>query len=159
VSAEVRVTPPAEALIVAVWSVLIAAAVAVKVALADPAVTTTFAGTVTIALLLERAVEKPPAGAFPVRETVHVDVPGAFTVEGEHVRPERATGSTIETVPPVAVVGIALPALVDADVSLNCSAAAAAPGVVEIPTVRVATTPLLIVVVFSPKTMQVMLPV
>jgi hypothetical protein len=62
-----------------------AVAEAVKVALTPPAETTTAAGTVTLALLLERATLIPPAGAALVRVTVHVDVPEALIVAGEQL--------------------------------------------------------------------------
>jgi hypothetical protein len=62
-----------------------AAAEAVKVALKAPAGTTTAAGTVTLALLLERTTLVPPAGAALVKVTVHVDVPEALIVAGEQL--------------------------------------------------------------------------
>ena len=62
-----------------------AAAEALNVALKALAGTGTEAGTVTLALLLERVTLTPPAGAALVKVTVQVDVPGALTVAGEHV--------------------------------------------------------------------------
>ena len=49
-----------------------AAAVALKVALVDPAATVTRAGTVSRALLLTSVTAEPPAGAGWVRVTVQV---------------------------------------------------------------------------------------
>jgi hypothetical protein len=61
-----------------------AAAEAVKVALKAPEGTVIVAGTATLVLLLERAT-LAPAGAAPVKVTVHVDVPEALRVAGEQV--------------------------------------------------------------------------
>ena len=52
----------------------------------SPAPTLTLAGTVMLALLLDSATEAPPEGAAAVRVTVQLEVPGAFTVEGEQLR-------------------------------------------------------------------------
>jgi hypothetical protein len=52
----------------------------------SPAPTATLAGTVTLALLLDKDTVEPPAGAAEVRVTVQLDVPGAFTVAGEQIR-------------------------------------------------------------------------
>ncbi len=55
---------PREAVRVAVWLLAIeAAAVALKVAVFEPAATVTEAGTVREALLLERVTVEPPVGA------------------------------------------------------------------------------------------------
>jgi hypothetical protein len=62
------------------------ATVAVKVALVRPAPTATLAGTVILALLLDRVTVEPPAGAAAVRLTIQLEVPGAFTVAGEQLR-------------------------------------------------------------------------
>ena len=62
------------------------ATVAVKGALVSPAPTPTLAGTVMLALLLDRATVAPPEGAGAVRVTVQLDVPGAFTVLGEQLK-------------------------------------------------------------------------
>ena len=59
---------------------------AVKEALVRPAPTLTLAGTVMLALLLDRATVEPPAGAAAVRVTVQVEVPGAFTDAGEQLK-------------------------------------------------------------------------
>ena len=49
-----------------------ATVLAVNVAVVDPAATVTEAGTVALALLLERVTVKPPVGAVPLRVTVPV---------------------------------------------------------------------------------------
>ena len=59
---------------------------ATKPPLICPAITITLAGTVMLALSLERATVEPPAGAALVNVTVQVEVPGAFTVAGEQLR-------------------------------------------------------------------------
>ena len=63
------------------------ATLAVNEALLCPAVTATLAGTVILALLLESA-KVAPDGTAAVSVTVHVDVPGAFTVDGEQLKLE-----------------------------------------------------------------------
>jgi hypothetical protein len=60
--------------------------VAEKDPLVWPAVTATLAGTVTLALLLDKATVDPPAGAADVSVTVQLEVPGAFTVAGEQLK-------------------------------------------------------------------------
>jgi hypothetical protein len=61
------------------------ATVAVNEALLSPAPTPTLPGTVMLALLLDNVTVAPPAAA-PVRVTVQLDVPGAFTVPGEQLK-------------------------------------------------------------------------
>ena len=69
---------------------------AVKVALVDPVPTVTLDGTVTFAFPLVNDTTRPPVGAARVRLTVHVDVPGAFTVAGLQLNPlSCATGDTV----------------------------------------------------------------
>ena len=63
------------------------ATLAVNEALLCPAVTAMLAGTVILALLLESATVAPD-GTAAVSVTVHVDVPGAFTVDGEQLKLE-----------------------------------------------------------------------
>ena len=65
---------------------VIAATVAVKVPVVDPDATVTLAGTVVFALLLESATASPPPGAAPLNVTVQLEVPGAFTLDGEQDR-------------------------------------------------------------------------
>src|SRR5579864_4350993 len=71
---------------VAFWSEFTASAVALKVVLLCPALIVALPGTVTLALLLERATVNPPAAAAAVKLTVQVVVPGAFTVPGAQLR-------------------------------------------------------------------------
>jgi hypothetical protein len=70
----------------AFWLEFTAPAVAPKVVLLCPAGMLALPGTVTLALLLERATVAPPEGVAAVRVTVQVAVPGAFTVAGEQLR-------------------------------------------------------------------------
>ena len=62
------------------------ATVAVKGTLLAPGPMPTLAGTVILALLLDKATIAPPEGAGAVRVTVQLEVPGAFTVAGEQLR-------------------------------------------------------------------------
>ena len=64
-------------------------------AVATPAGTDTLAGTVALALLLESATAKPPAGATPLSVTVQAEDPGAFTVPGEQLKVFIVTGGAI----------------------------------------------------------------
>jgi hypothetical protein len=57
---------------------------ALKVTEEDPAGIVVEAGTVTAALLLDRAVRAPPAGAGPERVIVHVVEVPPITVVGAH---------------------------------------------------------------------------
>jgi len=59
--------------------------VAVNVALLSPAPILTLPGTVTLALLLE-SVTLAALEAAAVKVAVQVEVQGAFTVAGEHVK-------------------------------------------------------------------------
>ena len=67
-------------------------------AVATPAGTDTLAGTVALALLLESATAKPPAGATPLSVTVQAEEPGAFTVPGEQLNPLTVTAAFTVTV-------------------------------------------------------------
>jgi hypothetical protein len=85
------VPPFSVAVIVAVWSLAIVPAVAVNVAVAFPAPTTTEDGTVSAPALLARLTVAPP-----VFDTVRVQVelaPGP-KLAGAHVNPLTATGAT-----------------------------------------------------------------
>jgi hypothetical protein len=81
-SEKVREPPLRLAVRVALVSALTLAAVAVKVALVDPAATVTEAGTLAEALLLDRLTLAPPPGAAAVSVTVQVLAPGVFTEAG-----------------------------------------------------------------------------
>jgi hypothetical protein len=69
----------------AVWSEVIEATVAIKVALLSPAPMLTLAGTVTLALLLD-SVMLAALTVAAVKVTVQLEVPGAFTVPGEQLK-------------------------------------------------------------------------
>ena len=85
-SENVREPPFRLAVSVALVSLDTLAAVAVNVALVDPAATVTEPGTPTEALLLDRATLAPPAGAAALRVTVQVLVPGVLTEAGLQLR-------------------------------------------------------------------------
>src|SRR5215472_2234136 len=88
---------------VALTVVAVELAVAVKTALDCPAVTVTLGGTVTVALLLVSETPVPPAGAVPLRVTVHVAVPGPVMVPGTQFTPVSCN-CVEETVNPVVTV-------------------------------------------------------
>lgn len=90
VSDAVAETPLNEAVIVTGWLLVTDPAVAVKLALVEPAATVTEAGTVRAALLSEIATaELTEAAADNV--TVHVEFPPETTVAGEHCNDCRVT--------------------------------------------------------------------
>ena len=72
----VRDTPPATAVTVAVCPTVTSAPVAVKAAVVCPAITVTLAGTLRLALLLDKLTPNPPAGAAAVRVTLQERLPG-----------------------------------------------------------------------------------
>jgi hypothetical protein len=72
------------AVIVAAWFAASMLAAAEKLAVLEPEVTGTDAGTLSAGLFDERATAKPPAGASCEVVTVHVAVPPEFTVLGTH---------------------------------------------------------------------------
>ena len=78
----VTATVLALAVMVADWLLASDATVAVKLALLLPAATVTLAGTVALLLPLASETVRPPAGAAPVKVTVHAALPGAFTLDG-----------------------------------------------------------------------------
>jgi len=73
------------AVTMAVWFEVTCAAAAGKVAVVCPALTVTLAGTVTVALLLNKVTLAPPDGAGADKVTVHVLLPGALIVAGVQV--------------------------------------------------------------------------
>jgi hypothetical protein len=88
--------PESVAVMDAIASVVTADAVAGKTAEVDPAGTVTEAGTPSAELLLESATMAPPAGADPVRVTVHVERPTPVMVLGSQPNadtPMVATGT------------------------------------------------------------------
>ena len=103
-----------------------------KGALVDPAATVTFTGTVTFAFPLVSATANPPAGAIPLKVTIHAAVPGAFTVAGLQLTPLNcATGAAGDTV--TAAVFTTVPVLA---VTVTVCTLATAPAVaVKVPVV------------------------
>ena len=85
-SENVREPPLRLAVRVALVSLETLAAVAVKFALVEPALTVTEAGTVAEALLLDSVTVPPPVGATAVSVTVQVLVPGVTTGAGVQLR-------------------------------------------------------------------------
>ena len=108
-------TPPALAVILAVWSVEGEETVAAKLAVLCPAETVTLEGTLTLALLLESPTETLDAAA-PVSVTVQDELPGAFTLVGEQARELSAADTSWFTVivPPVPDAEMEFPAEVAA---------------------------------------------
>jgi hypothetical protein len=94
VRAKVLEPPFSEAVSVALWFEFTAPTVALKVVLLCPTVMVALPGTVTLALLLARAMVAPPEGAVAVKLTVQVAVPGAFTVAGEQLKLLSWAGAT-----------------------------------------------------------------
>jgi hypothetical protein len=86
--------PPKEAVIVAVWSPAIVAALAIKVADVEPGGIVTDAGGARAAVLLEIPTVPPPAFE---RVTVQVVVPPLLSVAGAHASEMIVAGATIET--------------------------------------------------------------
>jgi hypothetical protein len=134
--------------------------VAVNFPLADPTLIEKLAGTVIALFELDVDTVSPPVGAAALSVTVQLDVPGAFTGEGEH---ETAVGVTacgcgIVTVPLDPVDGILLPlaSVETVPVSDNCVDVSVVFDAMV--TVACATTPFAITVVLRPNAMQVRLP-
>jgi hypothetical protein len=101
---------PRVAVTVAFWLLaIVAAAIALKVEVVDPAATVTEAGTESNMLLLDNATLDPPAGAVWVSVTVQVLAPLCPKLVGLHATPETSTGATrlitnvCEVLPSVAV--------------------------------------------------------
>ena len=82
------------AVIVTGWLAVTEPAVALKVALVDPADTVTEAGTVRAALLALNDTTCPPVGAALVWLTVQVLNAPEFTVEGEQASADKTAGAT-----------------------------------------------------------------
>jgi hypothetical protein len=145
-----------DALIVPLWFVVKAPIVAVKVALLEPALTATEAGTLMIVELADSPTLAPPEPAAALRFTVHALVLEGPSVVGEQVSPVTVALDPAEIEPPAAVVVIPSPARV-------------APSALAAPIVRlltpaakvtatVAATPFAIVVLLMLHATQVLLP-
>lgn len=76
---------------VAVVAVVTAAAVAVKLAVVDPAATVTELGVVTDELLSDTVTAAPPAGAAPVSATVQAVLPAPVIELGEQLNEDNVT--------------------------------------------------------------------
>jgi hypothetical protein len=101
----------------AFWSLGIAPAVAVNVAVVAAAATVTDEGTVSSRLLLEMATAVPPAGAAPLNVTVQFAVPEPARLTGRHATEVRTIGGDPPppvTTPPVGESVMALPDAEDA---------------------------------------------
>jgi hypothetical protein len=156
---KVRDTAPAVAVIVADWSVVTANTFTVKVVDVAPAGTVTDAGTVALALLLERLTGNPAPPAAAVRVIVHVEVPGAFTLAGAHESElNAAVGWMIVIVPPVAEVGIEFAAAFAAMTPVRVTALLVLRVAAETVNVMAATVPFGSVVVFMPEIMHLVDP-
>jgi hypothetical protein len=138
---------PRVAVRTAVASELIVPAVALKLALLDPAKTLTVDGTVRFGLLLESPITVPPVGAAPLKLTVQADVPAVASKVGLQLK-ELRLGA--DTVPPVAEIGMDVPSAVLATGFVTTIVV-----VSETVTVTEPTTPLEIVLRLSPTARQV----
>lgn len=85
-NANVAAEPLALAVIVADWFAGMDPTLTANVPDVEPPGTVTLAGTAAFALLLRTPTINPAPGAVPFKVTVHVAVPGAFTVEGLQLR-------------------------------------------------------------------------
>ena len=123
--------------------------VARKVALVAPAGTETDAGTVKLALLLDKLAANPPVAAAPVSVTVQVEVAGEATDDGLQVTaPRLATTDGPTMVPAEPVVTSWAPVSEEAKVFETPTVAELTPeGIVTLTT---AIVPLAISVLFIP---------
>jgi hypothetical protein len=144
------------AVTVALWLLLMAAVVALKVADVAAAATVTDAGTVRVALVLVSATLAPPVGADLVRITVQVELLLLFRVVGRHDREETVGQAPPVTVPPVPESRMAFPVDDDARVLLTAMAVEVTPA----PMVRftTATVPFEMMPAFIPEATQVYVP-
>ena len=149
----VRVLPFNVAVRVAVWSAAIVPAVAVKVAVVDPAGTVTDPGTVSAAALLDRATVPPPV--FD-RVTVQVLVRLLLKEPGVQLRAVKLGATGTANAPPVPLMGSASPVRVAPRVSVTSIVVLATPGATDRETT--ATTPSPIVEAFKPARIQLNFP-
>jgi hypothetical protein len=101
---------------VATVAVVTAEVVTANAAVALPAATLTEAGVVTWALLSDRVTSAPPAGAAPVKVTVHVDVAPPVTDAGLQLKEDTSREAGTVTTPPLeeVVIGMAVGETADA---------------------------------------------
>jgi hypothetical protein len=160
VRVNVWVVPLNEAVSSAVWFELKVATAAVNEALLCPVPTVTVDGTVKLALLLDKETLAPPASAAPLNVTLHAAVPGAVTFEGVQERPVNlgATGCVIPIAPLVADEGMTLPfrSVTTTPVAWIAARVSVVPELM--PKLAVATTPSATMLLFTPTTTQIVLP-
>ena len=145
VSAFVRVTPAALAVMVATVDAVTPTVLTVNSALVAPAATVTLAGTVAAALALESATLNPPAGAADVNVTVPcADVPPVTLVGLTETADSEAVGGVTVSVavfvapPDVPVIVTGVDALTAAVVTVNVPLVAPAATVTVADTVATA---------------------
>src|ERR1039457_1760963 len=141
----VCVLPFNVAVSVAVWSDAMVPAVAVKVAVVDPAATATDPGTVSAAVLLDSATVPPPAF---VSVTVQLLMPPLPSVAGVQLKPAKVGGAGAVTVPPVPLMDSACPSSVAPCALVTPMVVLATPAAIV--TVTTATTPFCIREEFKP---------
>jgi len=115
---ELPLTPAA---MIAVWLLAIGPTVTGKLPMVDPEATVTLAGTGALELLLDRAIASPPLGAAVLSVAVQTEEPGAFTLDGLHVKVLRVTGvgGTTVMVPLVPDEGMEFPPGSDVTIPLR----------------------------------------
>ena len=138
-----REVPLALAEMLAVWLAAIVPTVTAKLPDVDPEATVTLAGTVALALLLERATASPPLGAAALSVAVQTEEPGAFTLDGLHVKVLGVTGvgGTTVMIPFVPDEGMEFPPASDVTIPLRVIGTLALVLEPEIARVAVATAP------------------
>jgi hypothetical protein len=155
--AEVCEAPPKDAVTLAVWLVVIVPAVAVKVAVDVPAATVTEAGTVIDVMLVDSATATPPLGAAWFNVTVQTEDAPALSETGLQAMPLTVTWEGTEMLPPLEFMAIAAPP-VDAATGLFTLIRIVPDAVAESVALTIASVPFWIVVVLSPLTRQVTVP-
>lgn len=135
-------------------------AVALKLALEEPAATVTPAETVNTVLLSEIATAAPPAGAAEDSVTVQLVDPPDTTVEGEHCKFETVgrTGVLTVIVPPVPAIALDVPSGSTPATLLSGREREEPVPVVDSVTFRTATAPDPMVFAFMPEARHMMLP-
>jgi hypothetical protein len=149
--------PEREAVMMAVALAVMLEAVAEKVADEAPAATVTEAGTDRAALLSDRVMTVPPAGAAPLRLTVQVEVPEPAMLVGVQFSPDRVVVGGRVIVPVVPRDVMKSPAEDEAKLLLTSTTRL---GLVLEDNVKVtlATTPLGMAVEFAPANRHVIVP-
>jgi hypothetical protein len=138
---------------VAVWSGAVASAVAVNVAVVDPAATAADPGTASAAVLLDSVTVPPPVFESV---TVQVLVPPLPSVDGVQLKPAKVVSAGTVTVPPVPLTDSACPSSVAPSVLATPMVVLATP--VASVTVTTATTPFCIRLAFKPASRHLCVP-